>query len=174
MQCFAPLVPRLLAFGLLVELFLPAAAPARAAGAPAPRPRSGTPAATVPPTPAVPAPAATPQRGRTSAGLLEGDPGDLQTRPDATAPTGRLRGVVPAATSQSTDGLVLERRADGSGHVNLKGRFRSYSVLILAPDGTSAFTCAGDPTAALAIARGAASGLEPAHARRPVFGPPEE
>jgi hypothetical protein len=41
----------------------------------------------------------------------------------------------------SDEGLVVEHRADGSRHVNLEGRFQSYSVARLRDDGTIDYQC---------------------------------
>jgi hypothetical protein len=78
--------------------------------------------------------------------------------------------------TRATDGLVLEVRADGSRHVDLRGRFRSYAAVSLAADGTLRIGCADDPANALELARAAAGPPTVARAgfRLTPFGPEEE
>lgn len=87
-----------------------------------------------------------------------------------------LEAVHDRSLARSTEGLVLEVRSDGSWHVDLQGRFRSYSAVSLAADGTLRMGCADDPATALAIARAAAGGPTGARAgfRRATFGPGED
>jgi hypothetical protein len=61
-----------------------------------------------------------------------------------------------AALARSTDGLTVQVLADGSRRVDLQGRFRSYSVVTIAADGSLTMACADDPVSALGIARAAA------------------
>lgn len=82
-----------------------------------------------------------------------------------------------AALTRSTEGLVVERLPDGSRRVDLRGRFRSYSVASLAADGTIKLACADDEAGAIALAQAAA--LRPAadpapRSARVTFGPRED
>jgi hypothetical protein len=96
--------------------------------------------------------------------VLEGDP---PTAAADGAPSAERR----PAPARSTEGLQRVTFADGSQRVDLQGRFRAYTVLTLAADGTPRVACADDPAAALALARAGAPCARPA---RPVFGPREE
>jgi hypothetical protein len=98
---------------------------------------------------AAPASAASAPRGA----VVEGAPLDPALTAD---PAGNPR---EAALDRSTDGLVLERRADGTRFVNLQGRFRVYSVLTIAPDGATRFACVEGAAAALALVRAAPHGF---------------
>lgn len=46
--------------------------------------------------------------------------------------------------SRSAAGLVEERRADGTVHVNLEGRFQEYATVQIGPDGRKTFQCVDD------------------------------
>lgn len=99
------------------------------------------------------APAPAPAR----AGLvIEVDPPAGQ--PSATAdPSEVARRIADdAGLARSTDGLAVQRLADGSRRVDLQGRFRSYGVVTIAADGSLRMACVDDPAGAIGIARAAA------------------
>jgi hypothetical protein len=88
--------------------------------------------------------------------VVEVDPPAGQ--PSATAdPSEGARQIGDAADlTRSTDGLEVQMLPDGSRRVDLQGRFRSYSVVTIAADGSLRMACADDPASALGIARAAA------------------
>jgi len=95
----------------------------------------------------------------------------LDLEPSAVGPGATLRAERDPSLARSTDGLELLALPDGSRRVDLHGRFRAYSVVTIAADGTLRMACADDPAAAIAMARAAAR-LTPT--RRATFGPREE
>lgn len=123
---------------------------------------------------APPAPAPTHAPGR--AGLVvEVDPPAGQ--PSATADGSDLARQIAddAGLNRSTDGLTVQRLDDGSRRVDLQGRFRSFSVVTIAADGSLRMACADDAASAIGIARAAAlrAPAGPRAARTPC-GPREE
>jgi hypothetical protein len=107
-------------------------------------------------------PARTPAAPPQAASVIEGEPGDPALAPDTARQLER-----EAAVSRSTRGLALVRRPDGSGYVNLQGRFRAWSVITIAPDGTVHRSCFDHAGHAAAHVR-AASAVEAGVAFRSV------
>ena len=109
--------------------------------------------------------------------VIEVDPPAGQ--PSATAdPSDVARRIAAdAALERSTDGLVVETLADGSRRVDLQGRFRAYSVVTVAADGSLHLACTDDPARAIGIAQAVAHRTQaepgPRTARTPC-GPREE
>jgi hypothetical protein len=102
-----------------------------------------------------------------AAPMVEGDP-------PAAIPGAALPVAGGAEPARTTEGLQRITFADGSQRVDLQGRYRAYSVLTLAPDGTLRLACADDLGGAIALARAAARPAACGPAPRPVFGPREE
>ena len=63
---------------------------------------------------------------------------------------------------------------DGSQRVDLRGRFRAYSVLTLGADGSPRVACVDDGATALALLRAAAPHTPTPRPARVVVGPREE
>ncbi len=119
--------------------------------------------------------APSPTRPAGRAGLLvEVDPPTGETAPPIAGADGALPADGDPSLARSTDGLELQMLPGGSRRVDLQGRFRSYSVVTIAADGTLWMACADDQAAALALARAAASLAPAAPAPRAAFGPREE
>jgi len=116
--------------------------------------------------PAARRPTTSPSHASTRAGLVEGDL-------PAAGSQGTLQATPDPSVARSTDGLVIQVLPDGSRRVNLQGRFRAYSAVSIAADGTLRMACADDQAAALALAASAAHAPDP-RAHRPAFGPGEE
>lgn len=118
---------------------------------------------------------ATPSQPTASGAVVPGRAGMIEG--ELPPPTTGQREALPArdaALDRSAAGLTIVTRADGSQYVNLQGRFRAYSVLTLAPDGSARISCVEGAAKALEVARaGNLRSDAPARRRAPV-GPQEE
>jgi hypothetical protein len=99
------------------------------------------------------------------------DPSSGEIGPPTREQLETLRRGPDPALDRSGVGLERVLRGDGSQHVDLRGRFRAYSVVQIGADGTARMGCLEDHASALRWVAGTAD--RPAASRRP-FGPREE
>jgi hypothetical protein len=174
--------PAVLASRLAATRAMPAkrAMPATARAVRAPNP----PAASARAGGGVSSAAASPARpagfARGTAGMVVGiEPGSGDLGLPTPGQIRELEAALGGSLDRSTEGLRVVTLEDGSRRVNLRGRFRAFSIATLDASGRPVVRCVEDPASAAlllqaALSRSANPRSAAAHSARRLVGPPEE
>ena len=106
--------------------------------------------------------------------VIEIDPLPGEIGVASTDPIPAIPAALDPALDRSTRGLEVLTLPDGSQRVDLRGRFRSYSVATIGADGRLSTACADHPATALGLARAASTSNPTASTPRVPVGPREE